>query len=45
MVKRSATNADTKRRDFAKKISKVVAAKKTGKKGSSISHGKSSTNP
>ncbi len=45
MVKRSATNADAKRRDFTKKISKVIAAKKSGKKGSAISHGKSSTNP
>ncbi len=45
MVKRSATNADAKRRNFAKKISKVVAAKKSGKKGSAVSHSKSSTNP
>ena len=44
MVKRSGTNADTKRREFARKITKVIKAKKTGK-GSAVSRGKSSTNP
>jgi hypothetical protein len=45
MVKRSATNVATKRRDMTHKISKAVAAKKTGKKGSAVSHSKSSSNP
>ncbi len=45
MVKRSATNAASKRREFTQKISKVVQAKKSGKKGSAVSHSKASSNP
>lgn len=45
MVKRSATVAGAKRKEFANKISKVVQAKKSGKKGSAVSHSKSSANP
>jgi len=45
MVKRSTTVVGAKRKEFANKISKVMQFKKSGKKGSSVSHSKSSTNP
>ena len=45
MVKRTGTNVVKKRQEFARKISKVVQAKKSGKKGSAIKKSKASTNP
>lgn len=45
MVKRTGSKVEKSRKDFAKKVSKAIQAKKSGKKGSSFTKSKASTNP